>query len=80
MGKALKQLQDSLGVLNDLAVGEAIALRLARQTGSPEAAFAAGRLAGSRGCQEEAKVLTAARAAYEDFRGVGRFWTGSGAG
>ena len=80
MGKALKQLQDSLGVLNDLAVGEAIALRLARQTGSREAAFAAGRLAGSRGCQEEAKVLTAARAAYEDFRGAGRFWTGSGAG
>ena len=80
LGKALKRLQDSLGVLNDLAVGEAIALRLARQTGSPEAAFAAGRLAGSRGCQEEAKVLKAARDAYEDFRDAGRFWTGSLAG
>lgn len=80
MAKALKNMQDALGVLNDLAVGERIALRLARETGTPEAAFAAGRLAGTRACQEEKAVLKAARAAYEDFRGVGRFWTGADGG
>ena len=77
MGRALKRMQDGLGVLNDLAVGEAIALKLARLSGEPEAAFAAGRLAGTRECREEAQVLKAASGAYEDFRAVDRFWTGA---
>ena len=74
MARALKGMQDSLGVLNDLAVGEAIALRLAREAGTPEAAFAAGRLTEARAFREKASVLKAARGAYEDFRGAGRFW------
>ncbi len=74
MAKALRRLQDTLGVLNDLAVGEAIALRLARQTGTPEAAFAAGMLAGTRAQAETGAVLKSARAAYQDFAGVEPFW------
>ncbi len=76
MGRALKRMQDALGVLNDLAVGEAIALKLARESGKPEAAFAAGRLAAIRACREEVSVLKAARAAYGDFRAVEPFWAG----
>ena len=75
--EALKGLQDSLGVLNDLAVGEAIALKLAREAADPEAAFAAGRLTEARACREEKAVMKAARAAYRDYRGVGRFWAGA---
>ena len=74
MGRALKRMQDALGVLNDLAVGEAIALKLARESGEPDAAFAAGLLAGTRACREEASVLKAARGAYEEFRAVEPFW------
>jgi len=74
MARALKGMQDSLGVLNDLAVGEAIALRLAREAGTPEEAFAAGRLTGARARGEAAQVLKTARRAYEDFREVDRFW------
>jgi CHAD domain-containing protein len=77
MAKALKGMQDSLGVLNDLTVGEAIALRLAREAGTAEAAFAAGRLTQARASREEASVLKAARGAYEDFREAGRFWAGA---
>jgi CHAD domain-containing protein len=74
MAKALKRMQDNLGILNDLAVGEVIALRLARQTGTPEAAFAAGMLTGTRARSETATVLKSARAAYEDFADVAPFW------
>ncbi len=77
MAKTLKRMQDSLGVLNDLVVGEAIALRLAREAGTPEAAFAAGRLTGARARGEAASVLKTAREAYADFREVGRFWEGA---
>ncbi len=80
MAKALKRMQDSMGVLNDLAVGEAVALKLARRAGSPEAAFAAGLFVGNRACQEEAAVLKTARAAYRDFAAVDRFWRGGGGG
>ena len=80
MGRALKQMQDALGVLNDLAVGESIALKLARQSGEPDVAFAAGHLAGTRACREEASVLKAARVAYEDFRAVEPFWAGTPGG
>jgi CHAD domain-containing protein len=76
MARALRRMQDSLGVLNDLAVGETIALKLARKTGTPEAAFAAGRLAGTRASQQEPAVLKEARAAYDDFAAVRRFWAG----
>ena len=76
MAEALKRVQDSLGVLNDLEVGEAVALRLALKAGSPEAAFAAGMLTGARACEQEAKVLKTARRAYEDFADVPRFWAG----
>ena len=74
MRRALRQMQDGLGVLNDLTVGEAIALKLARAAGDPAAAFAAGRLAGTRARREPARVLNAARGAYEDFLAVDRFW------
>jgi triphosphatase len=74
MTRALRRMQDSLGVLNDLAVGETIALKLARKTGTPEAAFAAGRLAGTRASQQEAVVLKEARSAYDDFAAVSPFW------
>ncbi len=77
MARTLKRMQDSLGVLNDLEVGEAIALRLAREAGTPEAAFAAGRLTGARARGEAASVLKTAREAYDDFREVGRFWAGA---
>lgn len=74
MAEALKRVQDSLGVLNDLEVGEGVALRLALKAGSPEAAFAAGVLTGTRACEQEDKVLKSARRAYEDFVEVPRFW------
>jgi CHAD domain-containing protein len=77
IARALKALQDSLGVLNDLAVGEKVALRLAREAGTPEAAFAAGRLTESRARREAASVLKQARGAYEDLREAGRFWAGA---
>jgi triphosphatase len=76
MARALRRMQDSLGILNDLAVGETIALKLAKKTGTPEAAFAAGRLAGTRSSQQEAAVLKEARSAYGDFAAVRRFWEG----
>jgi CHAD domain-containing protein len=74
MAAALKRVQDTLGVLNDLEVGEAVALRLALKAGSPQAAFAAGVVAGTRASEQEAKVLKTARRAYEDFAAVPRFW------
>ena len=80
MAKALKRMQDSMGVLNDLAVGETVALKLARWAGSPEAAFAAGVFVGVRACEEEATVLKSARAAYRDFAAVDPFWRGGAAG
>ena len=64
-------------MLNDLAVGEKVALKLAREAGTPEAAFAAGRLTGSRARREQALVLKEARRAYEDLREAGRFWAGA---
>jgi len=79
MARALKRMQDSMGVLNDLAVGEAVALKLARRAGSPEAAFAAGVFVGTRACEEEAAVLKTARSAYSDFAAVDRFWRGGAA-
>jgi CHAD domain-containing protein len=77
MTRALKAMQESLGMLNDLAVGEAIALKLARQAATPEAAFAAGRLTEARACREEKSVMRAARAAYLGFRDADRFWAGA---
>lgn len=74
MGKALKRMQDALGSLNDLAVGEAVALKLAKRAATPDAAFAAGLVSGSRACREEADLLRAAAAAYDDFVEVERFW------
>jgi CHAD domain-containing protein len=74
MAEALKRVQDSLGVLNDLEVGEVVALRLALKAGSPEAAFAAGVVTGTRAGEQEDKVLKTARRAYEDFAEVPRFW------
>ena len=77
MGKALKGMQDSLGVLNDLVVGETVALKLARRASSLEAAFAAGMLIGTRACEEQKPVLKSARKAYLDFAAVDRFWRGA---
>jgi len=70
---ATKSLQDSLGLLNDLAVREALARDVALASGEPEAAFAAGRLTAG-GPEREAELLEAAVAAYDAFAEAKRFW------
>lgn len=72
--KALKSMQDALGALNDIHVGEQLAARLAHQAGAPEAAFAAGVLAGARSTCDEAKLLKAASVAYDRFAALEPFW------
>lgn len=71
--EATKVLQDSLGVLNDLAVREALARDVALSSGEPEAAFAAGRLTAG-GPEREAELLAAAQGDYVTFIEARRFW------
>ncbi len=74
MIKVLKRLQDSLGELNDIHVGEKIAARLAVASGVPEAAFVAGMVAGARAGGEEVLLLDAAAKAYDRFEALHPFW------
>jgi triphosphatase len=71
--KTTRTLQDRLGALNDLAAREALAREVARASGEPEAAFAAGRLtAGREG--REMELLVEAQGAYVSFAEAKRFW------
>ena len=72
-GAATKGLQDSLGLLNDLAVREALARDVAMSSEDPEAAFAAGRLTAGGG-EREAELLAEAQGAYVTFSEAKRFW------
>ncbi|MFZ0267191.1 CHAD domain-containing protein [Caulobacter sp.] len=71
--EATKALQDALGVLNDLAVREALARDVAMACEDPEAAFAAGRLTAG-GPEREAELLVEAQGAYVTFVEAKRFW------
>lgn len=71
--EATKTLQDSLGLLNDLAVREALAHDVALACEDPEAAFAAGRLTAG-GPDREAELLADAQGAYVTFAETKRFW------
>ncbi len=70
---ALKQLQDSLGVLNDLAFSDDLARDLALAEGDTDAALAAGWLIGERSTGEAA-LLRAAQADLDAFGRIRRFW------
>jgi inorganic triphosphatase YgiF len=71
--EATKDLQDALGVLNDLAVREALAREVALSSEDPEAAFAAGRLTAGR-AEREVELLADAQGAYVTFAEARRFW------
>jgi inorganic triphosphatase YgiF len=71
--EATKDLQDTLGVLNDLAVREALAREVALSCEDPQAAFAAGRLTAGRP-EREAELLAEAQGAYVTFSEAKRFW------
>ena len=71
--EATKVLQDSLGVLNDLAVREALARDVALSCDDPEAAFAAGQLTAG-GAEHNAELLAEAQGAYVTFVEAKRFW------
>jgi inorganic triphosphatase YgiF len=71
--EATKDLQDALGLLNDLAVREALARDVALSCEDPEAAFAAGRLTAGR-AEREAELLVEAQGAYVTFAEAKRFW------
>ena len=71
--EATRVLQDSLGVLNDLAVREALAREVALSSDDPEAAFAAGRLTAG-GAEHNAELLVEAQGAYVTFVEAKRFW------
>jgi len=70
---ALKQLQDSLGALNDLVFSETLARDLAMDDGEADAALAAGWLIGERSTREAA-LLEAAKADLNAFARIRRFW------
>ena len=71
--EATKDLQDALGLLNDLAGREALAREVALSCDDPEAAFAAGRLTAG-GAEHEAELLADAQGAYVSFVEAKRFW------
>lgn len=71
--EATKDLQDALGLLNDLAGREALAREVALSCDDPEAAFAAGRLTAG-GSEHEAELLADAQGAYVTFVEAKRFW------
>ncbi len=71
--EATKDLQDALGLLNDLAVREALARDVALGCDDPEAAFAAGRLTAG-GAEHNAELLAEAQGAYVTFTEAKRFW------
>jgi inorganic triphosphatase YgiF len=71
--EATKDLQDALGLLNDLAGREALAREVALSCEDSEAAFAAGRLTAG-GAEHEAELLADAQGAYVSFVEAKRFW------
>jgi inorganic triphosphatase YgiF len=71
--EATKVLQDSLGLLNDLAVREALAREVALSSDDPQAAFAAGRLTAG-GSEHGVELLIEAQGAYVTFVEAKRFW------
>jgi CHAD domain-containing protein len=72
---ALRGLQDGLGVLNDMAVARAVAMRaVGRRSG--EMAFAAGLEVG-RLTTDEAQLIEAANTAFKAFRKMKVFWSHS---
>jgi CHAD domain-containing protein len=73
MIRALKDIQDRLGELNDIHVGQALAADLAREAGVAEAGFEAGLIAGARAGRRK-RLIALAGKAYRRFAGVSRFW------
>jgi CHAD domain-containing protein len=71
--EATKDLQDALGVLNDLAAREALAREVAMSCDDPQAAFAAGRLTAGR-AEREVELLAEAQGDYVTFAEAKRFW------
>jgi inorganic triphosphatase YgiF len=71
--EATKALQDSLGLLNDLATRETLARDVALSGEDPQAAFAAGRLTAG-GDEHTAELLIEAQGAYVTFVEAKRFW------
>ena len=71
--KALKDLQDALGELNDIHVAQDLAQRLAQAAGTPEAGFVAGLILGARS-PAESSLFAEAAAAYDRFAKVKPFW------
>jgi triphosphatase len=71
--EALKDMQDALGVLNDLAFSDDLAHRIAVEAGSADAAWAAGRLAGGS-ARDEKKLLKQAQKAFDAFAATKPFW------
>ena len=71
--ESLRDLQDALGALNDLAVAGRVAMTVVGRRGS-EAAFAAGLLVGRRR-QAEPEALTKAVRAFDRFAAAPTFWS-----
>jgi CHAD domain-containing protein len=71
--QAMRDLQDTLGELNDVHVGRRLALELARHTGGAEAGFEAGLIAAAQQGRE-VRLLTQAEKAYGRLVRAGRFW------
>ena len=70
--RALRDMQESLGALNDINVARSRVLRQGELEGQ-EIAFAAGRIVGRRETQEP-RLLTEAADALEAFRSADPFW------
>jgi triphosphatase len=73
LSEATRDLQEALGVLNDLAGREVLAREVALSCDDPEAAFAAGRLTAGAS-EHEAELLADAQGAYVTFVEAKRFW------
>ncbi|MFI4975152.1 MAG: CHAD domain-containing protein [Caulobacterales bacterium] len=72
---SLKALQDTLGQLNDITVGQSLAHDVAAAAGWPdaEAAFAAGRITGAQKARAE-RVTAEAAKAFDGFAQAKPFW------
>jgi triphosphatase len=73
LSEATRDLQEALGVLNDLAGREVLAREVALSCDDHEAAFAAGRLTAGAS-EHEAELLADAQGAYVTFVEAKRFW------
>lgn len=71
--EALKDMQDALGALNDLAFSDQLAHRIAVEADSADAAWAAGRLAGES-ARDEKRLLKQAQKAFDAFAATKPFW------